>query len=249
MRRVKRTLLIILAVLLIIVGAGAWYLWPYDTDAVAVQAMQGDAVVKVTESKQGIVFEPAHDPVQTMGILFYPGAKVNPEGYAPMAKDLASAGYRTIIVKMPLNMAILGKDRAKAWMQQYPDQTFVIGGHSLGGAMAARYAAANPKGIRGLFFLAAYADSGAPLSKSKELPVLSIIASNDKVLDWDSYNANRSNLPENTQYMTIEGGNHAQFGDYGVQKGDGQATITPEEQRHKVVKALTDWLSEIGQKK
>lgn len=249
MRRVKRILLIILAVLLIIVGTGTWYLWPYDPDAAATQAMQGDAVVKVTETEKGIVFEPAHDPTQTTGILFYPGAKVKPEGYAPLAKDLASLGYRTIIVKMPLNLAILGKDRAKDWMQQYPDQRFVIGGHSLGGSMAARYAAANPKSVDGLFFLASYADSGAPLMNNKDLPVLSIIASNDKVLDWEAYNANRANLPEHTKYMTIEGGNHAQFGNYGKQKGDGQASITPEVQRNKVVTALSDWLIEIGQKK
>jgi len=242
-RRTKKIILALSVVLMLLLGTTVWYLWPYTPDSAAVEAMQSDNTIKVTTDSYAIVIEPAYEPIQQFGIIFYPGALVEPESYAPLARDFATLGYRTIIARMPLNLALLGENRASHLMERYPDQPFVIGGHSMGGAFAARYTASNPNHVKGLFFLAAYSD--VPLT----LPVLSILASQDQVLDQAAYHRYRSNLPKTAQTLTIEGGNHAQFGDYGPQKGDGQASITPEEQRQQAVQSVVKWIGKIGQLK
>ena len=241
--RTKKIIVAVSVVLFLLLGAATWYLWPYNPEPAAIQAMKGDNTIKVTTDSYGIIIEPAYEPIQQIGIIFYPGAKVEPESYAPLARDFAMLGFRTIIARMPLNLALLGESRANIIMERYHDQPFVIGGHSMGGAFAARYTATSPSNVEGLFFLAAYAD------RIQSLPVLSILASQDQVLDQDTYNRNRSNLPKTAQTLMIEGGNHAQFGDYGPQEGDGQAKITPEKQRSQVVQAVVKWIGEIGQSK
>ncbi|WP_018757960.1 alpha/beta fold hydrolase [Paenibacillus terrigena] len=242
-KRTKKIILALSVVFLFLLGTAAWYLWPYKPAPSAVQAMQGNNTIKVTTDSYGITIEPAYEPIQQVGIIFFPGAKVEPESYAPLARDFATLGYRTIIVRMPLNLAQLGENRANLLMNRFPDQPFVIGGHSMGGTYAARYTASKPSNVKGLFFLGAYSD------QPQTLPVLSILASHDQVLDQDTYNRYRSNLPKTTQTLTVEGGNHAQFGDYGPQKGDGLATITPEEQRTQVVQAVVKWVANIGPSK
>lgn len=244
-RRMKRILLALSVVIMLLLGTAVWYLWPYAPDATAVQAMQSDNTIKVTTDSNAIVIEPAHEPIQQIGIIFYPGAKVEPESYAPLARDFATLGYRTIIARMPLNLALLGENRASLLMKRYPDQPFVIGGHSMGGAFAGRFTASNKKNenVRGLFLLGAYTD------QPQTSHVLSVLASQDFVLDQQTYHRYRSNLPKTTQTLTIAGGNHAQFGDYGSQPGDGQATISRVEQRQQVVKSVVNWIGKIGQTK
>lgn len=201
--------------------------------------MQGGEGITVIDTGDWIAFEggEAREP----GLILYPGALVTPESYAPLARTLAGSGYRVFIARMPLNLAITDVERANQVLKAYPQQSFVIGGHSLGGAMAARYAASQLERIDGVIFLGAYPDKRGDL-KEADVPVLSLLGSRDGVIDRKKYEENKQFLPERTVYMSIEGGNHAQFGSYGAQEGDQPAAITPQEQWQQTVAAIKDWL-------
>lgn len=232
---------VLLLFLLLLVIGGAIYLQPYQPEPTALQAMkmtQEDGIV-IDEQSHWISFTPLH-PVEP-AVIFYPGGLVNEQAYAPFARALADAGHPTYIVKMPLDLAVLAGDRAEEIVKKEPYLQYVIGGHSLGGVMAARYTVSNPEKITGVFFLGSYADEKGSLAKMK-LPVLSIVASNDKVLNWTRYEESKVNLPANTQFEQIEGGNHSQFGSYGFQKGDGTATISGEQQMKQIVDKILQWL-------
>jgi pimeloyl-ACP methyl ester carboxylesterase len=222
------------------------YMEPYPPDATALGALRGGGGVAVTESKEWIVFEP--ESGKQPDVLLYPGGLVRPESYAPLALSLAQEGYRTWIIKMPLNLAVFGINRAGKVIETLPEQTYVIGGHSLGGAMAARFAAKHADTLRGIFFLAAYPDGKATL-KSAPMQVLSLTGSEDGVMNRRAYELGKAYLPEQTDYAEITGGNHAQFGSYGLQKGDNPALIPPDKQRSITVSLLVNWLERIEPKK
>jgi pimeloyl-ACP methyl ester carboxylesterase len=136
-----------------------------------------------------------------------------------------------MLVKMPLSLAVFGVDRADGVIASYPGVRYwVIGGHSLGGSMAATYAKAHPLRIQGVAFWASYPPAGDNLSAT-ELKGLSTYGSEDQILDMENYNATLPLLPPGTIRQVIEGGNHAQFGNYGPQPGDGTATISAADQQ------------------
>lgn len=230
----------ILLLLLVAIGAGI-YLKPYNPDSVATQAMESSKEdgITVDNQKHWISFKPlqAVEPA----VIFYPGGLVDEKAYAPFARALANAGHTTYIVKMPLNLAILGGNRASEIVQDEPYQQYVIGGHSLGGVMASRYTVSHPDKIAGVFFLASYADEAGSLANTN-LTTLSIVGSNDQVLNYPRYEESKVNLPKNSIFYTIEGGNHGQFGNYGMQKGDGNPSITGEEQMTQTVTQLLQWM-------
>ena len=173
-------------------------------------------------------------------VVFYPGGLVEPASYSNWASQLAQAGYTVKIVHFPLNLAVLAPNQAKKVVG--PHEQYVIGGHSLGGAMAARYAAqADKKNLKGVFLLAAYADQKGRLDHS-DLPVLSITASRDGVLNWANYRANKKYLPRDTTFTTISGGNHGGFGSYGHQQGDQAPHISNTTQQQQVAHLLIKWL-------
>lgn len=198
--------------------------------------------VTVSEQENWIDFMP--DKPEGISVIFYPGGLVKPESYAPLAHELAKAGHHTVIAKMPVNLAVLKQNLADDIRNAYPDESFVMGGHSLGGSMAARYAASHPDALQGIFFLASYPDQKGSV-KSLGIQALSILGTNDEVVNATKYQNGRAYLPEDTVYYTIEGGNHSQFGDYGHQSGDGEPEITGEEQLSQTVKAVTEWLEGI----
>lgn len=208
----------------------------------AQKAMQTADQVTVSEQENWIDFMP--DKPEGISVIFYPGGLVKPESYAPLAHELAEAGHHTIIAKMPVNLAVLKQNLADDIRNAYPDESFVMGGHSLGGSMAARYAASHPDALQGIFFLASYPDQKGSV-KSLGIQALSILGTNDEVVNATKYQNGRAYLPEDTVYYTIEGGNHSQFGDYGHQSGDGEPEITGEEQLSQTVKAVTEWLEGI----
>ncbi|UQZ85160.1 Alpha/beta hydrolase family protein [Paenibacillus konkukensis] len=182
---------LLLVVLVLAVAASIW-LKPYAPDAEAITAMKGGSGVSITDSPDWIMFEPQQ--ALQPDVIFYPGGLVRPESYAPLAVRLADKGYRTWIVKMPLHLAVLGVNRAGGIIEMNPKQQYVIGGHSLGGAMAARYAAKYPKLVRGVFFLAAYSDAGGSL-KGTELRAISLTGSDDGVLDKEAYEQAKAYMP------------------------------------------------------
>lgn len=204
-RKIWKILLGILIVIVLIVGWGAWKVFtPYQPDETAAAALAEIAdTVKVNEQEHWLSFEPAKR--SGSGVILYPGALVKPESYAPLARRLAEKGHHVIIVKMPLNLALISPDLANEVLKAYPKEVFVIGGHSLGGVMAARYAAAHPDQVKGVFFLASYPDNKGNL-KDKNLPVISLLGSDDGVIQMKNVQSGRTYLPANTLYFTVEGG-------------------------------------------
>ncbi len=162
------------------------------------------------------------------GLIFYPGGKVEYTAYIPLMSVLAEKGFLCVLVQMPFHLAVFDSDAADGIQDEYLSVSdWYIGGHSLGGAMAASYIADCAEEYRGLFLLGAY--STADLSVSS-LSVLSVYGSEDLVMDKEKYEENKKNLPEDYREYIIDGGCHAYFGMYGTQEGDGIPTISCEEQ-------------------
>ncbi|WP_018751220.1 alpha/beta fold hydrolase [Paenibacillus sanguinis] len=213
----------------------------YKPSEAARLAMEGNAQVQVTQIKHGYKFEPVSAEVLEPNVVFYPGGLVEPEGYAPFARQLAGLGHRVYLTKMPLNLALFVQNRAEAFLAEHPGESYVIGGHSLGGVFAARYAAEHSDQLAGVFFLASYADTAGSL-KDVNLSALQITASQDGVLNQEAWAESKAHLPENTLYISIEGGNHGQFGSYGMQKGDQVPALTEAEQLEQVILAMENWI-------
>lgn len=227
-RTLRIILAAILAILVIGIAAFAFYVNDYyHADDRATNALQSTANVKVhTLDKGCIAFEPA-DP--QAGIVFYPGGKVQAEAYAPLMQDLAERGFLSVIVPMPFNLAVFNTSGADGIQEQFSTvHQWILMGHSLGGSMAASYVDGHSDSWDGLILLASY--STADLTDNN-IDVLCIRGSNDSILNKQTYTDNRSNLADDTQEFIIPGGNHAQFGDYDNQSGDGEPEISAQEQQ------------------
>ncbi|MBR5301342.1 MAG: alpha/beta hydrolase [Clostridia bacterium] len=162
------------------------------------------------------------------GLIFYPGGLVDHRAYAPLMQALCDRGVLCLLVQMPLDLAVLDMNAADGLQALYPDvQRWLIGGHSLGGAMAADYAARHSDAFDGLVLLGAY--SAADLSRT-ELKTLSVYGAQDGVLNREKYDECMKHYPQDFEEIVIDGGCHAYFGDYGAQKGDGVPSISRAEQ-------------------
>jgi hypothetical protein len=234
MKKIKR-LWWVPPALLILVGA-TFLLWASAAATPmpeALAARQPDARVHV-ETAPWLVFRPV-DKEPTVGLILYPGGRVDPLAYAPEARSLAEEGHLVVIVPMPLNLAVFAPGRAAQVIAAFPSiENWAVGGHSLGGAMAANFVHRNPEAVRGLVLWAAYPAASDDLS-GYQLAVSSIYGTRDGLATPDKIDASRPLLPPDTQWTAIEGGNHAQFGWYGLQAGDNEATISREEQQAQVV--------------
>ena len=214
----------------------------YDPSTYALANLKDSVSVNVTDDNL-ITFTPENKNVET-GLIIYPGAKVEPEAYAPLANKIAEAGYEVIITPMPLNFAIFNSDAADEAISQFPNiKNWAIAGHSLGGVMAAKYASENSN-IDGLILYASY-PQGDEL-KDSNIAVTSIYGSLDGVADLDKIVGAKDMLPASTEFIEIDGGNHAQFGSYGEQSGDNPATISAEQQTAITADASINLLNEIS---
>ena len=205
----------------------------YRADETALSALRSDETVRVTRTGYGWLFD---GPSETDALIFYPGGKVEETAYAPLLRRIAAGGTDVCLVKMPLRLAVLAPNRAAKVMAEQPYENWTIGGHSLGGAMAASYAAGHPEALRGLVLLAAYPTRAL----DPGLKVLSVVGSEDGVINREKLAAGEQYLPEDVQLCVIPGGNHAQFGSYGPQRGDGAARISPEEQWNETAALLAE---------
>ena len=179
----------------------------------------------------------------TKGLIIYPGGKVEPAAYAPLAEKIAEEGFKVIIVPMPLNLAVLSPNKAEQVIEKYPRiKQWYIAGHSLGGVMAAQFTYKNQDKISGLILLAAYPQKSNNLSSSA-VKVLSIYGSEDGLVGNDKINESKKLLPDSTKWISIHGGNHSQNGWYGYQKGDSIATITREEQQDIIDKSIVEFMN------
>ncbi|MFC5652354.1 alpha/beta fold hydrolase [Paenibacillus solisilvae] len=229
--------------LCVIIGTIAFQLFTYHPNSRAIAALSNEAKVTVRESKGLLVFRPKGE-VKQPSIILYPGALVEASCYAAWGSQLAETGHSVYIVKMPFNLAVFGKNRADDIIDGHPEESFIIGGHSLGGLMAARYTAEHSDKLKGMFFLASYADSKGDLSK-KGLPVLQLTASKDGILPWSAWRENKVNLPADTAFVSIEGGNHSQFSSFDSQRGDNVPSISEKEQHQQLLAALKTWMNKI----
>ena len=173
----------------------------------------------------------------TKGLILYPGGKVDHEAYLPLAMAIADGGVSVVICEMPLRLAILNVNGADGVYELLPEVSdWYIGGHSLGGSMAASYMKGHPE-IRGLVLLGSY--STADVS---DRPTLSIYGSEDGVMNREKYEKYKPNLGEKLTEIVIEGGCHAYFGTYGMQKGDGNPTISAEDQINLTAEYIVDFI-------
>ena len=233
----KRKIFVITAsvvlALAMIVGACAIYLGDYyRADKEAIDAFLPQGATWKEESGR-IVFEPEG---ATKGFIFYPGGKVECTAYIPLMQACAEEGILCALVKMPFNLAVLDVNAADGIQNDYPEiEEWYIGGHSLGGSMAAAYLADHADDYEGLILLGSY--STADLSDT-DLAVLSVFGSEDKVMNPEKYEDNKPNLPTDFTEFIIDGGCHAYFGMYGAQTDDGTPRITNEEQIRLTVEAI-----------
>ncbi|MDD6232554.1 MAG: alpha/beta hydrolase [Frisingicoccus sp.] len=242
MKKKTKVILAVCLMVLLVIGIGAYaYVSDYyhaDETAMEAIAIKTDDV-QIEQDRDVIWFVPEKS---TIGLIFYPGGKVEYTAYAPLLRACAEQGISCALVQMPGNLAVLDADAADGLQQEHPEiTTWYIAGHSLGGAMAANYASAHHKDFDGLILLAAY--STKDLTQTT-LRVLSVYGSEDDVMNREAYEKNRTNLPADTTELVLNGGCHAQFGSYGPQDGDGVPTISGEEQIRQTADAISAFIGQ-----
>ena len=198
----------------------------YHADEMALAVLDAPGV---TQTDGTIVLTP--EGACDTGLVFYPGGKVQAEAYLPLLQRLQKAGIQCVLVKMPLRFAFFNANAASTVIARYPNiQHWYVGGHSLGGAMASSWAAKHPDDFDGLVLLGAYVYGDVPAEKS-----LVLYGTEDGVLSRDK-------LSGGPNEQVIPGGNHAQFGNYGAQKGDRTATITSAAQQDAAVARILNFI-------
>lgn len=221
----KRLHIALIVAALLLVTAAGFFLYVsdyYHADEMAVAVISGTTV-----RKEGnlTILTPAI-PGDT-GLIFYPGGKVEHTAYLPLLEQLRQKGITCVLVEMPFRLAVFNPNAAERVFEMLPEiQNWYMGGHSLGGAMAGSCASKNPDRVKGLVLLGSYLYGTFPPEQS-----LIVYGSEDEVLD-------RSKITYHEYVVELAGGNHAQFGNYGLQKGDGMATITREEQQTQAAEAI-----------
>ena len=228
---------------LIIIAVLGLFIWSktgtYPAGTVALSSLESTDRVTIKQDKF-IVFTPSEQT--DIGLIFYPGGLVDPAAYAPVLHQIAQQGVLVVITPMPFNLAIFNTGAADAVMQAYPYiSDWILAGHSLGGASAAIYANQYPTRIDALAFWDSYPPNSADLSAA-DLPVMSIFGTIGNLPNTENFYDKTYLLPETTRYVSIEGASHAQFGDYGPQKGDVTASISLAEQHRQVAESMLDFI-------
>ena len=228
----KRKRMIPLVIVIVIVLACAWYLLDYyKATERADEHVLNTANVIISETDYGLEFDGPGDDA----LIFYPGGRVEYTAYSALMRDLAEKGIDCYLVEMPANLAFLDTDKADGIIKDFPHDKWYIGGHSLGGVAASMYAADHD--LDGLVLLASYS------TKEIDEPTLEIYGTEDGVLNMSRLEEADKYLPIDNLEIELDGGNHAQFGDYGEQDGDGKATITAEEQQRQTAEEIVNFFA------
>lgn len=229
----------------VLVIAVAFIVWANDVvpaSPAALAALASDQAVNVT-TEPWLTFAPAGPQPET-GFIFYPGGKADPRGYAPLFRRIAAAGYLAVVVPMPLNLAVLGKDRAAEVVAAYPEVTrWVIGGHSLGGVVAVSFAGEHAPDVQGFVLWASYPAGYDDLS-GLDMPAVSIYGTADTFTTIAEVEEGKPLLPQRTRYIAISGADHFQFGDFA--DAPLNATIARDEQHDAIIAATLDFLTKSG---
>ncbi|WEO76122.1 alpha/beta hydrolase [Cryobacterium sp. SO2] len=224
-----------------IVAILVWTQLVMPADRAAAQAVLDNPAVTVTDTDVSVVIAPAEKP-SIAGLVFIPGAKVDPYAYlATLSGTVEATGMTVVITKPVLNLAFFDQRPLDTFTAAAPDVTaWFVGGHSLGGVRACMYAddPANTE-VAGLVLFGSYCASAV----DEELPVLSISGSEDGLSTPAKIEDTADLLPDDTTFVQVQGANHASFGAYGAQPGDGVATITPAESADAITDALSDFVA------
>jgi len=230
-KRTKIILLSILTFLVLLIGGFFIYVSDYSHADQMALAMATDSG-QVTIQGDLMILDSA-TPTDT-GLIFYPGGKVAAEAYLPLLDRLRDHGITCVLVKMPFNLAVFNQNGGEAAFTARPEIAhWLIGGHSLGGVMASSFAVKHADRIEGVILLGAYVYGGWSPDKA-----LTIYGSVDQVLD-------KTKIDYDTNVVVIAGGNHANYGNYGKQKGDGTATISKAQQQKLTVDAILAFVGKI----
>lgn len=183
------------------------------------------------------VFQPKNES-NGKGIVIYPGALVEPLSYSYIGNELSKEGYLVAIPDVNLNLSITENNKADEFILKNDQiKEWYVAGHSMGGVSAAFYAEEKQELVDGVIFLGSYPSKSTDLSDNNQ-KILSIYAENDGLTTIEDIEDSKKNLPKDAIFVEIDGGNHANFGIYGEQKGDKEAEITTKEQQDKIIEAI-----------
>jgi len=244
--RARRVLRVIgrVGVVVIVLGLLAVLFWlrPFAAGAESMSDLASDPAVTVVDRPTTIELVPAEPSGN--GLVFVPGARVDPRAYAQVLRPVAEAGHLVVIVKPPFGMAIAQPGQPGSAIEAHPDvRSWAVGGHSLGGVVASWYALDHPDQVGGLLLFGSYSDRDLT---GTDLTVESVWGSNDGLTTPADIDDTRANLPATAQFTEIVGGVHAYFGDYGDQPGDGQPGIDRATATTQISAAAVDFMQELG---
>ena len=244
MNKIKKRVIIIAAIVVIIgIAFGVCAIYVNDYYRADIEAINKFVPTKKVSEKvleDGTMLFGNED--SQYGFIFYPGGKVEYTAYTALMREIAANDVFCVLVEMPFNLAVLDINAAKGIQEQYPNvKNWYIGGHSLGGSMAAVYLGENADEYEGLILLGSYSTENL---SDTDIKVLSIYGSEDKVLNASKYEENVSNLPADFTEIIIEGGCHAYFGIYGAQDGDGIPSISNEKQIYQTADEIIKMMKE-----
>ncbi|MFF2372586.1 alpha/beta hydrolase [Agromyces sp. NPDC058110] len=244
-RRVLPVLVAVVSVLaLLVVGFLVWANTVMQGERPAALEAWTDDRVAIESFDDSVVMTPV-DGASDRGLVFIPGAKVDPYAYlAKLVDAAAETGTTVVITKPTLNLAFFDTRPLDTFTRHAPDvDEWYVGGHSLGGVKACMMAA-DGEDVAGLVFFGSYCSNDV---SDTDLAVLSISGSDDGLSTPDKIEGAAHLLPSDAAFVEIEGANHASFGDYGVQPGDGVATASDAEVREAIADALVEFWGASGE--
>lgn len=235
---------LVIVILLTLTGGGfvIWAMIPTGELQPEVDlALESDSNVTVT-NRRWLGFIP-NMQVPQAGVIIYQGGKVPAEAYAPLARRLAEQGIIVGVVDAPLDITLFRPNGATDIMENFSAvDHWVLVGHSLGGTTAANYTARNPAQVAALVWLASYPISD--VLADSDVPLVSVYGTQDAIATPDEITSRRADMPDDTRFIPIAGGNHSQFAYYGTLPSDVPATITQDEQIAQTVAVITDIIAE-----
>jgi hypothetical protein len=228
-----------------------WSLLAYRAPGIAREALASDSRVTVSHADHVWSFTPPNPA--PAGLIFFPGALVDPVAYAPLVHAIAGAGYTSLLIEVPWRGAFGGAEgpevfnRARAAAAGTGIRWWVVAGHSRGGVIASYVVRDGFPGLAGAVLLGTSHPRDFSLAATS-IPMTRVFGTRDTVADVEKLDRTRANLPASARIVRIDGGNHSQFGYYGFQPGDWPATISRDAQQTIVRNAILDALSAAAAK-
>lgn len=222
----SKKVLLGLVILIFLIPAGFWIyvqLRTYPAQLDYLQEIKADPELSISEGNKYFVINPIQTDPEKIPLIYYPGGLVEPESYLyKMGKTALQLQKTVYVIKAPFNAAIFDIEAAGRIIESYDLNQVWVGGHSLGGISACRFTERNPERVYGLFLLGSYCDRDLSAFEGQ---VISLMGTDDKIINRDNYEEAKDNLPAGTEIKEIEGLNHSDFGNYGLQSGDGRSSL------------------------